>query len=317
LASTIIIKYNCQREASLIPVYRRAVLIYNPVAGKLLGGGSRLTNLVLERLAADGHTVTAQHTPAAGTAADLARKAVDAGADLVLAFGGDGTINEVAEGLIGTQVPLGLIPGGTANVLACELKLGSKPESVAHRVGKWRPRRIAVGRVQCAGAPPRHFLAMAGVGLDAHIVYKMSADAKKKWGKLAYWAGGFGQLTRTLEEFDVEIDGRRHRASFALVTKVRNYGGDLQIARRVSILDDQFEIILFAGRSSAGYLKYFTGVAVNQLDGMSGVTILRARKACFRAEAGDRVYVQIDGEYAGQLPGEVELTPDALTLLMP
>jgi diacylglycerol kinase (ATP) len=271
----------------------------------------------LRTLAAGGHTVTAKPTPGAGTAAALAREAVAADADLILAFGGDGTINEVAEGLIGSQVPLGIIPGGTANVLASELQLGSKPESVARRIVDWKPRRIAAGRVQCAGVPPRHFLAMAGVGLDAHIVYKMSADTKKKWGKLAYWAGGFGQLSRTLEEFDVEVDGLGHRASFALVTKVRNYGGDLQIARSVSILDDRFEIVLFAGRSSAVYLKYFTGVAVNQLDGMRGVTILRARKACFRAEAGDRVYVQIDGEYAGHLPGEVELAPDTLTLLMP
>jgi diacylglycerol kinase (ATP) len=283
----------------------------------LLAGGDLLTERVLTTLAASGHTVTAKPTPGAGTAAVLAREAVAAGADLILAFGGDGTINEVAEGLIGSQVPLAIIPGGTANVLACELKLGSKPETVARRIVDWKPRRIATGRVRCAGAPPRHFLAMAGVGLDAHIVYKMSADTKKKWGKLAYWAGGFGQLSRTLEEFDVEVDGVGHRASFALVTKVRNYGGDLQIARRVSILDDQFEIVLFAGSSSAVYLKYFTGVAVNQLDGMSGVTILRARKACFRAEAGDRVYVQIDGEHAGHLPGEVELTPDALSLLMP
>jgi diacylglycerol kinase (ATP) len=113
------------------------------------------------------------------------------------------------------------------------------------------------------------------------------------------------------------VDGQGHRASFALVTKVRNYGGDLQIARTVSILDDQFEIVLFAGRNSAVYLKYFTGVAVNQLDGMSGVTILRGSKARFSAQVTDRVYVQIDGEYAGQLPGEVDVTPNALTLLMP
>ena len=90
-------------------------------------------------------------------------------------------------------------------------------------------------------------MAMAGVGLDAHIVYRMSAEMKQKWGKLAYWIGGFSQLVRDLEEFDVEIDGQGYRCSFALVTKVKNYGGDLQIARRVSVLDDQFEVVLFAG----------------------------------------------------------------------
>jgi diacylglycerol kinase family enzyme len=145
----------------------------------------------------------------------------------------------------------------------------------------------------------------------------MSVELKKKWGKLAYWIGGFSQLVRDLEEFDVEIDGQGYRCSFALVSKVRNYGGDLRIARSVSILDDRFEVVLFAGKSTGRYLKYLTGVAVNQLDGMSGVTILRAHRARFNASADERVYMQIDGEYAGQLPGQVEIAPDALTLLIP
>jgi len=145
----------------------------------------------------------------------------------------------------------------------------------------------------------------------------MSAELKDKWGKLAYWIGGFNQLVRRLDEFDAEIDGKSYRCSFALVTKVRNYGGDLQIARRVSVLDDQFEVVLFAGKRSSRYLKYLTGVAVNQLEGMSGVTILRASRVQFHAPGGERVHMQIDGEYAGALPGQVEIAPDALTLLTP
>jgi diacylglycerol kinase family enzyme len=268
-------------------------------------------------LAEGGHAVSAKPTRGPSTAAAVAQKSISKGADLILAFGGDGTINEVAEGMVGSRVPLGILPGGTANVLSCELGFGGKPEKVAERVGELVPRRIAMGRVHCMGAERRHFLAMAGIGLDAHIVYGLAPEAKRRWGKLAYWAGGFGQLSRTLEEFDVEIDGCVHRCSFALITKVRNYGGDLQIARRVSILDEEFEIVLFAGSEPGKYLKYLTGVAANLLYGMSGVTILRARKACLRGQVGERVYVQIDGEDAGRLPGQVEIVPDALTLLMP
>jgi diacylglycerol kinase (ATP) len=276
-----------------------------------------LIGRVLKALARAGHQATAKPTAGPGAAAGLARDSIAAGADLVLVLGGDGTINEVAEGMIGSRIPLGILPGGTANVLACELGLAGKAERVAERLADLEPRRICAGRVHCAAANPRHFLAMAGVGLDAHIVYGLSPGAKKRWGKLAYWAGGFSQLVRTLEEFDVEIDGRTYRSSFALLTKVRNYGGDLEIARRVSIFDDQFEVVLFAGSSPSRYLKYLTGVAANRLDGMTGVTILRARKACFRGETDERVHVQIDGEYAGQLPGQVEMVPDALTLLIP
>jgi diacylglycerol kinase (ATP) len=270
----------------------------------------------MRALAAGGHAVSAEPTLGPSTAAAAARKSIAGGADLILAFGGDGTINEVAEGMVGSRVPLGILPGGTANVLSCELGFGGRPEKVAGRIGDLIPRRIAMGRVHCMGAEQRHFLAMAGIGLDAHIVYGLAPDVKRRWGKLAYWAGGFGQLSRTLEEFDVEIAGGVHRCSFALITKVRNYGGDLQIARRVSILDDEFEIVLFEGSDPGRYLKYLTGVAANLLYGMSGVTIVRARKACLRGSVGERVYVQIDGEYAGRLPGQVEIVPDALTLLM-
>jgi len=158
---------------------------------------------------------------------------------------------------------------------------------------------------------------MAGTGLDARIVYGMSADLKKRWGKMAYWLSGFRQLVHKLEELDVEIEGRTYRCTFALITKVRNYGGDLRIARRVSLLDDQFEVVLFAGLRATRYVKYLTGVAVNRLDGMGGVTILRAREATLRAASGDNVHMQVDGEYAGRLPGKVEIVPDALSLLIP
>ena len=277
----------------------------------------RLVGRVLKALLRGGHHVTAKPTPGPSAATGLARDIIAADADLIVVLGGDGTINEVAEGMIGSQVPLGILPGGTANVLACELGLAGKPERVAERLADLEPRRIAMGRVHSEGSSPRHFLAMAGIGLDAHIVYGLSPGAKKRWGKLAYWAGGLSQLGRTLEEFDVEIDGRTYRSSFALLTKVRNYGGDLEIARRVHILDDQFEVVLFSGSNPGLYLKYFTGVAVNRLEGMSGVTILRASKACIRSEAGVQVHVQIDGEYAGELPAQVEIVPDALTLLIP
>jgi diacylglycerol kinase (ATP) len=287
------------------------------MAGKLKAGGGKLVDEVLRALARSGHGVSAKPTPGPGTASAVARESIDAGADLILAFGGDGTINEVAEGMVGSRTPLGILPGGTANVVSCELKLGSGPIEVASRLADCRPERISVGRAQAHEAPARHFLAMAGIGLDAHIVYGMSADLKKRWGKIAYWMGGFKQLVRPLEEFDVEVEGRSYRSSFALITKVRNYGGDLEIARRVRIIDDEFEVVLFEGDRATRYLKYLTGVAANRLSGMGGVTILRAREVTIRAASGDRVYIQIDGEYAGRLPGKVEIVPDALTLLTP
>lgn len=306
------IVYNC----GVISTYRQAVLIFNPQAGRLRNGG-KLIRRAEEILTRSGTRVQVAPTPGPNAAAAVSKDAIAAGADLILACGGDGTINEVAEGMIGSDVPLAILPGGTANVLANEIGIGSRLEHAAKELFGLVPRRVSAGRFRARDASARHFLLMAGVGLDAYIVYKMSADLKKRWGKLAYWIGGFSQLTRDLEEFDVDLDGRRTRASFALVTKVRNYGGDLEIARNVTMLDDTFEMVLFEGNQSLRYLKYFTGVVANRLPGMEGVTIVRARCARFTAPMDSQVYVQVDGEYAGRLPSEVEIVPNALTLLMP
>jgi diacylglycerol kinase (ATP) len=277
----------------------------------------------LERAAAAlrnaGHNLTIAPTAGPGTAKEIVRGYLDRGADLFLAAGGDGTINEVAEGLVHTQVPLAILPGGTANVLATELGLGSNLLRTAERLNEFRPYRISVGHVTCeGGARERHFLLMAGVGLDAHIVYQVSLPLKARTGKLAYWVAGWGMLGRHLAEFQVEIEGgAEQRCSFALVSKVRNYGGDLEIARNVTLFDDHFEAILFEGRTTLPYLKYLGGVMTNRLAGMKGVTITDAKCLKFSAPKDQRIYVQVDGEFVGHLPAYVKVVPDALTVLLP
>ena len=252
------------------------------------------------------------------TAGALAREHVERGADLVLAAGGDGTINEVAEGLVGTNVPMGILPGGTANVLASEMKLGSKLERAAARLGECRPCRIPVGHVTCGdGGVGRHFLLMAGIGLDAHIVYRVSGPLKAATGKFAYWVAGWSLLGRRLAEFHVDVNGMNRTCSFALASKVRNYGGDFEIARDVSLFDDCFEVVLFQGKSTLPYVKYFGGLMLNRLSGMKGVTVLRAQCMRVSSPEDERVYLQIDGEFVGHLPAEIRIVPDALTLLVP
>ena len=156
---------------------------------------------------------------------------------------------------------------------------------------------------------------MAGVGLDAHVVHRVNAALKAKTGKFAYWVAGWSLLGKRLAEFDVEIAGERRKCSFALLSKVRNYGGDFEIARSVTLLHDQFEVILFEGGTATRYVKYFAGMALNRLSGMSGVTVVRADRVTISAADGRRAYVQIDGELGGTLPAEIRIVPDALTLL--
>ncbi len=257
-------------------------------------------------------------TTGPNTAAAIAREHIARGADLVLAAGGDGTINEVAEGMVGSCVPLGILPAGTANVLAMEMKLGASLEHVAERLEECLPRRIPVGHLTGEGGRiSRYFLLMAGIGLDAHIVYHVSGPLKSRVGKLAYWVAGWSLLGRRLTQFHVDVNGSGRECSFALISKVRNYGGDFEIAREVLISDDKFEVVLFEGRSTFRYVLYFFGLVINRLQGLKGVTVLRAKHIKLYAPKDRSVYVQIDGEFAGNLPAEIRMVPDALTLLVP
>lgn len=294
------------------------MLVYNPRAGRLGRSRTGLIRRVVEILNRQGHNVTLAPTTGPQAATEIVREHVNRGADLVLAAGGDGTINEVMEGLVHTPVPLGILPGGTANVLAAELKMGTSMERAARRLPECRPHRISVGHLTCEdGAVSRHFLLMAGVGLDAHIVYRVSAPLKARAGKLAYWLAGWALLGHHLAEFQAEVAGRQQTCSFALISKVRNYGGDFEIARHVSLFDDRFEVVLFEGRSTLRYLKYFIGLILNRVEGMKGVTVVRERCVTLHHPEDERIYVQIDGELAGHLPAQVRIVPDALTVLVP
>src|SRR5580693_8216876 len=144
-----------------IELYRQPVLIYNPYAGKIRRkpGTLQRTTAALARANVNPRVVA---TNAAGHATLLARQAVEQGADLVLVLGGDGTINEVANGLAYSDVALGVLPAGTANVLAMELGLGSNLDRAAERLARSSPRRVALGRITCADGDSRYFLCMAG-----------------------------------------------------------------------------------------------------------------------------------------------------------
>jgi diacylglycerol kinase (ATP) len=264
-------------------------------------------------------------TTGPGHAGEIARQEVDRGAELILVAGGDGTINEAVNGMAHSDVPLGILPAGTANVLANELGLGNSMERAAAALPDAVQERIALGTISGAGqasasaehASPRYFLMMAGVGLDADIVYNLNPRLKEATGKAAYWIAGFSKVGHRIPEFTVQANGSEYRASFALVSRVRNYGGDLEIAPTISLLDDEFEMVLFEGESSFGFLKYMLAVVVHQQQSMRGITILRTRHAVFSDLRDSNIHLQVDGEYAGVTPARVELVPNALTLLVP
>ena len=273
---------------------------------------------IVKALVTHGHNVTTAATEGPGQAGAIAREHIARGVDLIIAAGGDGTINEVAEGMAHSQIPMAILPCGTANVLACELKLTWDLVKLAERLRDFVPKRISLGHVTCdEGRVSRHFVLMAGIGLDAHIVYNLNADLKSQAGKLAYWIAGGSMIGKQLPQIHAEAAGRKFTCSFALLSKVKNYGGDFEIAREVNLFDNRFEAVLFEGRSSARYLKYLLAMIMNRLGRTRGVTVIRTDTMKLSGPHDDRVYVQIDGEFAGRLPAEIHVVHDALTLLLP
>ena len=297
--------------------YRNARLIYNPRAGAFQRAGAERLERALAALRAAGHGVQAQPTTGPGTAGEIARQLIERGADLILAAGGDGTVNEALNGMAGSATPLAVLPAGTANCLGHEIGLGKRLERVAGRIGEFEPVRLALGLLRASDAPPRHFLMFAGAGLDARVIEAMDHDFKRRTGKLAYWVIAFKLVGKRLAEFDVRAGDITCRCGFALAARGRNYGGDLEIARGASLLRPDFETVLMQGATAGRYLKYLLGVATGTLGRMRGARVHAARSIEMRASGGEPVAVQVDGEWAGTLPATIEIVDDALTLLVP
>ncbi|MDP3000066.1 MAG: diacylglycerol kinase family protein [Bryobacterales bacterium] len=291
--------------------------MYNPRAGAFQRAGAERIEGALAALRAAGHTVQAQPTTGPGTAGEIARESIERGADLILAAGGDGTVNETLNGMAGSATPLAVLPAGTANCLGHELGLGKNLERVAGRIGEFEPVRLALGLLRASDTAPRHFLMFAGAGLDARVIAEMDFDFKRRTGKFAYWVIAFRLVGKRLAEFDVRAGDITRRCGFALAARVRNYGGDLKIARGASLLRPDFETVLMQGATAGRYLKYLLGVGTGTLGRMRGATVHAASSIELIAPGGEPVPVQVDGELAGTLPATVEIVDDALTLLVP
>lgn len=232
---------------------------------------------------------------------------------MILVLGGDGTVNEVVQGMAHSDAALGVLPGGTANCLAMELGYGSNMERAVERLAASEPTRVTLGRVRAAEAGDRYFLLMCGAGLDAAIVYDVHAGLKSSAGKLAYWAAGLGQFRRRVEEVSIRINGKCQDCGFVLVSRIRNYGGDLEIASGASLRRAEFEVVWFEGSSPLRYAWYMLGVGIRRVQQLRGVRTERAESLEIVTSAPS----QIDGEFFSREPLHVESVPNALTLLMP
>jgi diacylglycerol kinase (ATP) len=299
--------------------YQHATLIFNPASGRKRSAREAKVHeaaAVLERWVAK---VDVQATVARGDATRLAAEAVERGSDLVAVCGGDGTVNEAVRGMVGSETTLLVLPAGTANVLAEEVGLPTDPEKAAELLPELQtyPVRLGVVRYEKPAPGSRHFLLMCGAGVDASIVYHLDTRLKEYLGQGAYFLGSLEQLQRDVHSFEIRLDGQAYESTFALISKSRQYGGRLVLTPNAHLLSGQFEVVIFHGASPLRYVGYLAQIATRTLDQFPDVTFHRTHRVELSAAPGHRVYIEVDGEYAGRLPAVVEIAEETLPLLLP
>jgi YegS/Rv2252/BmrU family lipid kinase len=287
---------------------RKVLVIYNPVAGQRQ---RRQFGATLRYLTMAGCTVAVRETAAAGAASTLARAGLDEAPDVVVAPGGDGTINEIINAVAGTSAVLGLIPLGTANVLAAEIGLPSDPRGVAEVIATARPRQIYLGAV---GA--RRFAMMASFGYDAQAVDRVNLALKRRLGKFAYVASGVGTWVRHRDQrFVLEIDGKAYSAASVVIAKGHYYGGRFQCAPDARLDDPRLYACLLERPGRWNVLRYGVALGTGQLSRLSDVRVIPAEAVRVTGPAGEPI--QADGDIVGETPAEFRVSSERLNLLMP
>ena len=319
---------------------RKAALLYNPRSGGRRSQRQADVQAVLNILGEAGVEANLVLTQSSADAAEQARKAIAEGCDTVFACGGDGTIHDVLQAMAGTRVALGVIPMGTANALAHDLGLPLEPAKAARAALQAEHRRIALGRVQACdfdgNSVTRYFTVAVGIGVDAHLFYKLSTGVKQRLGMAAYYAQAwYLWFTHRMDRFAVEIghggNGSRARrcegATELLAVRIRNFGGVLrELAPGASLDRNDMRVVLCQTSSRFSYLLYVTRGLLGADWKVPGVELVHSQRVrCdYLPGAGEgaaknptRVYVEVDGELVGRLPAEITMVPDALTILTP
>src|SRR6266404_4862851 len=269
-----------------------------------------------------------------------ARFAVASGSDTVFACGGDGTIHDVIQELAGTQVALAILPFGTANALAHDLGIPLRPSAAAQTAVNGRVRRIPVGCIEYHDfndkPARRYFTVAAGIGVDAHLFYKLNRDLMKKGGMAAYYLKAWNLwATHRMRRFEVDYvngSGLSRQASLTelLAVRIGFFGNVLRELVPGAHLDcPDLRAVMCRTDSRTAYLRYVAGALLGRRWNVDGIDLVSCSEVvCKLPEPNkvdsdgknknkDRVYVEADGELLGRLPARMTMEPDALSLVVP
>jgi diacylglycerol kinase (ATP) len=294
----------------------RARIIANPTSGSIRGAeGLRELRATAIWLTEHGLPTELALTEAAGHASELARECAQAGMEMVIAAGGDGTINDVAQGLAGTATALGVLPLGTMNVWARETGIPLSLPDARKLLLDGARQRVDLGR---AGA--RYFLLMAGIGFDAEVVRRVEGNWLKRWGlKFLDYLLTAGMLGFTQQPARLwrRTDGKRRstRALMVVIGNTRLHAGTLVFAHKAVIDDGQLDVVIIGGGGLIHRARVIGHALLRRPSPDPRVRYEHCRG--IRLESSPPLPVQVDGELIGHLPMTFSVVPAALTVIVP
>lgn len=258
---------------------------------------------------------------------DAGRLAEETGpeTDMVVAVGGDGTINEIANGLAqraareraagrSWQPLLGIVPAGTVNVLALELGIPFQVEKACRVIAAGNTLSLDLGKVN-----DRRFTLMMGVGIDALTIHNLDLEAKRRFHEWAFVSTGLRTgFADSPAQFLVRVDGKEYRSTFFVAGNTHYYGGRFGVTPKADPTDGMLDLMIFQGTTRTSLAVFWLEVPTALHLQNHNAVFLRAAKAELLPLTEDKaMWFQTDGELAGRLPATVEIEPHALDVLVP
>ncbi len=314
---------------------RRVAILYNPRSGR----ASTRRRAEIERAAvvlrAGGLEVHSEPTAGPRCGDRQAKQFIAAGFDTIIASGGDGTVHDVLQGVVGTDATLGVLPLGTANSLACDLGLSRDPAQAAAQLLSAESHHIAAGRIDYERVGGRrecrYFTVAAGIGVDAELFYTLNASVKQRWGMAAYVGESLRQwVVQRFHPFQVDffdVERQQNRTEVVtqlLAVRIADFGGVLrQLAPGADLSRDDLRLVLFKTASRARYLRFATGRLIGhdwpdpQIELVYATEVSCLPRSGGHPERNPRIYSEADGEILGKLPVNMSIVPKAFRLLVP
>ena len=310
----------------------RAAFIYNSSAGKKREQRLAMVQAAAAELNSAGHATTLIPTRGPATAGNQAEEAIASGHDVIFACGGDGTFNETMQGVIASRanVPMGLIPLGTGNVLASDLQIPRDPAQAARLQLTRKAVAVSTGKltytIRDGSTRSTHFIVCAGIGCDAEMIYRTTTEVKKRWGMWGYWFHGMKVgLFSTWTPFDISFydtaqqKQRTERIMQLMAVRVTEFGPYMRhMAPGAALTRDDFQLVLYKTRNPFRHARHALDAWARWPSDVKGIERTHATEiTCTEIAGHSAVRAEVDGETVGRLPVKIEIVPKAVKLFLP